>query len=174
MSDMIYRFRVILDCNEDIFRDIEIEYDASFEDLHNSIQQAFGFDGTQMASFYKSNDDWDQGEELPLFGMDGKQESMGDFAIHQKLSAKNERMLYVYDFLSMWTFFVEVMDLYDPESSVDYPHLVMSVGETPDEAPDKDWDSSSEKSSSGPKDIFDGDDSFDQFGYDEDDGSSYY
>ena len=57
---MIYRFRVILDSRQDhVFRDIEIPYDASFEDLHNSIQQAFGFDGTQMASFYESNNDWE-------------------------------------------------------------------------------------------------------------------
>ena len=47
---MIYRFRIILDTEEDIFRDIEIEQSASFEDLHNSITQSFGFDGTEMAS----------------------------------------------------------------------------------------------------------------------------
>ncbi len=173
---MIYRFRVILDSNDDIFRDIEIQYDASFEDLHNSIQQAFGFDGTQMASFYDSNDDWEQGDELPLFAMGDDQPGMADLAIHQKLENKNERMLYVYDFLSMWTFFVEVMDMYEPESGVDYPNLALSVGNTPDEAPDKDWDSAGEEGSSGggSGDIFDGDDSFDQFGYDDSDGSAYY
>lgn len=172
---MIYRMRVILDSQEDIFRDIEIQHDASFEDLHNSIQQAFGFDGTQMASFYDSNDDWEQGDELPLFAMGDDQDGMSDLAIHQRLEKKNQRMLYVYDFLSMWTFFVEVMDIFEPESGVDYPQLVLSVGNTPDEAPDKDWEGSADgEDSKGSGDIFDGDDSFDQYGYDDEDGGSYY
>ena len=55
---MIYRFRVILDHKnkEDIFRDVEIRKTDTFEDLHNVITQSFGFDGSEMASFYLSND----------------------------------------------------------------------------------------------------------------------
>ena len=34
---MIYKFRVILDAEEDIFRDIAIESDNTLEDLHNAI-----------------------------------------------------------------------------------------------------------------------------------------
>ncbi|RLD25862.1 MAG: hypothetical protein DRI70_06475, partial [Bacteroidetes bacterium] len=66
---MIYRFRVILDAHEDVFRDIEIEAVANLEDLHNTITQAFGFAGQEMASFYVSNDLWQQGEEIALFEM---------------------------------------------------------------------------------------------------------
>ena len=42
---MIYRFRVILDndSNDDIFRDIEIRKNDTLEDLHNTINQSFGF-----------------------------------------------------------------------------------------------------------------------------------
>ena len=66
---MIYRFRVILDndTEDDIFRDIEIRETDSLEDLHNAITQSFGFDGLEMASFYVSNEDWDQGEEISMF-----------------------------------------------------------------------------------------------------------
>ena len=49
---MIYKFRAILDAEEDIFRDIAIEKEATLEDLHNALVNAFGFDGTEMASFY--------------------------------------------------------------------------------------------------------------------------
>ena len=58
---MIYRFRVILDAQEDIFRDIEIEQDATAEDFHNAITQAFGFGGQEMACFYISDEAWNQG-----------------------------------------------------------------------------------------------------------------
>ena len=66
---MIYRFRVILDTEEDVFRDLEIDQQASLEDLHNAINQSFGFDGGEMASFYKSDDQWNQGQEISLFDM---------------------------------------------------------------------------------------------------------
>ena len=52
---MIYRFRVILDAKEDVFRDIEINSENTLEEFHNSITQAFGFEGNEMASFYVSN-----------------------------------------------------------------------------------------------------------------------
>ena len=64
---MIYRFRIILDTDEDVFRDLEIRSSATLEDFHNAINQAFGFDGSEMASFYTSNDLWEEGEEISLF-----------------------------------------------------------------------------------------------------------
>ena len=64
---MIYKFRVILDAEEDIFRDIAIEKEANLEDFHNAIVNAFGFDGSEMAAFYTCDDDWTQDEEIPLF-----------------------------------------------------------------------------------------------------------
>lgn len=57
---MIYKFRVILDAEEDVIRDIAIESGDSLEDLHNTITQAFGFAGNEMASFYTSDDEWNQ------------------------------------------------------------------------------------------------------------------
>jgi hypothetical protein len=66
---MIYRFRIILDTKEDIFRDLEIEPSSSLEDFHYAIAQSFGFGGQEMASFYTTNENWEQGEELPLLDM---------------------------------------------------------------------------------------------------------
>ena len=68
---MIYRFRAILDHDnkEDIFRDIEIRKTDTFEDLFNVLTQSFGFDGSEMASFYISDDQWQQGQEIALFDM---------------------------------------------------------------------------------------------------------
>ena len=66
---MIYRFRIILDAPGDIFATLEIEATASLEDFHYAIAQAFGFGGSEMASFYTTNEEWEQGEELPLLDM---------------------------------------------------------------------------------------------------------
>ena len=80
---MIYRFRVILDIQEDVFRDIEIEGESTFEDFHNTITQSFGFGGQEMASFYLSNELWEQGEEIALFDMG---EKPGDVMVMEETS----------------------------------------------------------------------------------------
>ena len=79
---MVYKFRVILDAEEDIFRDIAIEEKDTLEDLHNALVNAFGFDGMEMAAFYTCDDKWNQDEEIPLFDTGdtpGEGLTMGDY-----------------------------------------------------------------------------------------------
>ena len=139
---MIYRFRAILDndTEEDIFRDFEIRENDTMEDLHNVITQSFGFDGTEMASFYISDDEWNQGEEISLFDMsDGLNQVklMNETTIADIVHEAQTKLIYVYDFLSMWTFFVELAEIVDEAESVDYPNLIFAHGQIPDEAPEK-------------------------------------
>lgn len=134
---MIYRFRIILDVKEDVLRDIEIEETATFEDLHHAITQAFGFLGNEMASFYRSDQEWTQGEEMPLEAMDPSQESCGDQALNSVISADQHHLIYVYDFLNLWTFFVELMEVGETITGTTYPNLIHAQGEVPEEAPEK-------------------------------------
>jgi len=136
---MIYRFRVILDTEEDVFRDLEIDQTASLEDFHNAINQSFGFDGGEMASFYKSDDQWNQGEEISLFDMsDGTVHVrlMNETLVEDVISEAETRLLYVYDFLSMWRFMVELGEIAKREEGVTYPNLMFVHGQIPDEAPE--------------------------------------
>src|SRR5690554_934006 len=102
MTDkMIYRFRIILDTDEDVFRDIEIQDSATLEDFHNTITQAFGFDGNEMASFYKANEFWEEGEEIALFDLGdipGEIRVMNETFIEDVVSREETRLIYVYDF----------------------------------------------------------------------------
>ncbi len=139
---MIYRFRIILDTHEDVFRDIEIEASATLEDFHNAITQSFGFDGQEMASFYTSNDLWEEGEEISLFDVSdepGGLRIMGETNLEDIVDEENTRLLYVYDFLNMWTFMVELADIADAETGTIYPNLMYSHGQIPEEAPEKEF-----------------------------------
>src|SRR5690606_23319371 len=123
---MIYKFRIILDAEEDVFRDIEIESTDTLEDLHNATVQAFGFDGTEMASFYTSDDEWNQGEEIVQFDMsEGTEEVriMGETVIEDLLDEDNRNLIYVYDYFNMWTIFVELAALYEIECMENNPNL---------------------------------------------------
>lgn len=139
---MIYRYRVILDANEDVFRDIEIEASANLEDLHNSITQAFGFAGQEMASFYESNDQWEQGDEIPLFDMSevpGSLTTMHEMILEDVNHESSTKLIYVYDFLNLWTFLVELAEIAEREEGRTYPNLMFAHGEIPEEAPDKEF-----------------------------------
>lgn len=136
---MIYRFRIILDAKEDILRDIEIEASATLEDFHYAIAQAFGFAGSEMASFYRTNEAWEQGEEIPLLDMDEGIVPMGQEQIDSIFTAENHHLIYVYDFLALWTFFVELIEIGEPELTTLYPNLIFAQGEVPEEAPQKDF-----------------------------------
>lgn len=141
---MVYRFRVVLDTVEDVFRDIEILNNATLEDVHNAVTQSFGFDGTEMASFYVSDDEWNQGEEIVLFDMSeghNPVRMMNETLVDDVFSQHKTKMIYVYDFLSMWTFYVELADISDQVDGVDYPNLMFVHGQLPDSPPDKEFES---------------------------------
>ena len=141
---MIYRIRIILDVKEDVFRDIEIEATSTLEDLHHAITQSFGFLGNEMASFYKSNESWHQGEELPLESMENGS-NMRDEPLNKIFTSSQHHLIYVYDFLNLWTFFVELKETADIISSSSYPNLIYSKGDVPEEAPEKTFEADNEK-----------------------------
>lgn len=139
----IYRIRVILDVLDDVFRDIEIKENNTLEDLHNVINQAFGFDGSEMASFYITDEEWNQGEEIVLFDVNegqSKSRLMNETALNEVLSASQTKLIYVYDFLNMWTFYVELADIASPVDTTDYPNLLFAQGQLPDSPPEKQFE----------------------------------
>tara|TARA_R110000868_G_scaffold1389_7_gene10710 strand:+ start:1630 stop:2142 length:513 start_codon:yes stop_codon:yes gene_type:complete len=142
---MIYRFRVILDndTDEDVFRDLEIRETDSLEDLHNIINQSFGFDGTEMASFYISDDIWNQGDEISLFDLseDTSVKLMNETAINSIVHEMQTKLIYIYDFFNLWTFYVELAEIVDETEGADYPNLMFVKGQIPDVAPEKFFES---------------------------------
>lgn len=139
---MIYRFRIILDNDTDdaIFRDVEVRQTDSLEDFHNVVTQAFGFDGSEMASFYISDENWTQGEEISLFDMsEGTTEVrlMNETILEDVVHENQTKLIYVYDFFNLWTFFVELAEIVDEAEGIDYPNLLYVHGQIPNDAPEK-------------------------------------
>ncbi len=136
---MIYRFRIVLDVLDDVFRDIELRENSTLEDLHNAICQAFGFNGTEMASFYSSDDQWNQGEEFVLFemGEGNPVRMMDETLLNDILSEDQTKLIYIYDFLNMWTFYVELAEITEPKDGQNYPNLLFAHGVLPETPPEK-------------------------------------
>ncbi|MFD1015973.1 IS1096 element passenger TnpR family protein [Winogradskyella rapida] len=147
---MIYRFRIILDndTEDDVFRDIEIRENNTMEDLHNVITQSFGFDGMEMASFYISDEQWNQGEEIAMMDMSENGNTvrmMNETVINTVAHEASTRLIYVYDFMNMWTFYVELGEIVEEAEGTDYPNLMFVHGQIPDEAPEKTFEAEQEE-----------------------------
>lgn len=138
MGKEIYNFRVLVDTpdEEDVFRDIAIESNAPFEHLHLAIQDAFGFDNSQMASFYLADELWDRGLEIALMDVSTGNDpvlSMATTPINQCINEEQKRALYVFDFLLMWTFFVELVGTSKGDDNLEYPMLLLEFGKAPNQ-----------------------------------------
>lgn len=136
----MYKIRVILDTEEDVIRTIMVDHKINLETLHQNIANAFGFDGSEMASFYLSDSEWNQGQEIPLFNMSetGDGISMENTLLEAAMEFVESKMIYVYDFLNMWTFYVEVLEI-SKETQPNLPKTLLSVGEIPEQAPNKEF-----------------------------------
>ena len=136
---MIYRLRVILDndTKEDILRDVEIYKNSNLTDLHELILLSFNFSADQMASFYTVDEDWNQINEISLMNFDESTDSMDSMLIANVLDNQNTKLLYIYDFMNMWTFYVELIEEAEEIYNILYPRIIFSVGNVPEKAPEK-------------------------------------
>ena len=132
------KFRVLLDTskNGEVFRDILISENENFESFFQEILNCYEFKGNQMASFYVSNENWDKGEEISLLDLVGGEEHptldiMKDTPIKKHLSEPNQKFILVYDFLKMWIFLIELIEI--QEQTPSSPQLLISVGDSPSE-----------------------------------------
>lgn len=139
----VMKFRTLLDTEDDVFRDIEIPEDATLKELHEQVQHAFGLSGQEMASFYLSDDQWNKGEEFPLIDMGDEEESqrtMDTVPLKELVSGEGDdeelKLIYVYNFLNMWIFCLDLVKRYEAEQDQDYPRIAMAIGEPPKESAD--------------------------------------
>lgn len=133
-----YKFRVLLDNENDaeIFRDIVINQNASFEDFYRSITAAFEFSDEHMASFYVSNEEWDKGEEISLVDVNFDPDAdpvglMNTLNLEDRVQQSDQKFILVHDFMSMWIFLIELQGYVDEK--VDAPFVALSVGQAPRE-----------------------------------------
>ena len=129
-------FLVTLDDEQShVIREIGIAGSSHLEELHEQIVEAFGLNKGEMASFYFSNDEWEQLDEIPMMAFDENALLTMAQAKVADIFSTNNRLLYVYDFFNMWTFYIELK-----ESGADKKLGVLnSIGILPAVAPNKNF-----------------------------------
>jgi hypothetical protein len=130
----LFKFRVIMDTEQDVFRDIEIETESNFDALHKALLDAFDFEQGEMASFYLSDEEWSKGLEISLMDMGGVDEdslSMSTTILSDMVMKPGDKILYVYDFMRMWIFYIELMEVKKDKPSTIYPRVALAFGDAP-------------------------------------------
>ena len=139
----VYRFKVFLEDNEDVFRDIDIKAAQTFEQFHTIIQTAFKFDAKHAAAFFVSDDYWRKGQEITLRKEDlpldeeeirknvDPKKLMADAKIAKYIDMPHQRFVYVFDPAVKWTFLIEMIKIVDVNAKIEYPSIVKSIGSAP-------------------------------------------
>jgi len=130
----LFKFRVIMDTEQDVFRDIEIETESNFDALHKAVLDAFDFEQGEMASFYLSDEEWSKGLEISLMDMGGVDEdslSMSTTILSDMVMKPGDKILYVYDFMRMWIFYIELIEVKKDKPSTIYPRVALAFGDAP-------------------------------------------
>ncbi|MEI6507934.1 MAG: hypothetical protein WCO54_05575 [Bacteroidota bacterium] len=132
----LYKFKITFEEYDDIYRVIEIKSTQTFEELHKAILQSINFDTKQLASFYMSTDTWKKGQEITLEDMSENEENKTPVMKESKLSSyiidPHQKILYVYDFIEIWTFYIELIGIEVKEKAgVKYPLCSKTVGLAP-------------------------------------------
>ena len=143
----IYKFRILLEDNEQFFREIDVKANQTFEIFHKTLAESAGFDLSEMASFYICDSKWNKQMELCLCDMGTPGEdpdedddpkakkktsipvrTMCDTKLKDVIIDPHQHIIYVYDFLKMHTFFIELFKIKEADEKVTYPLIVKSTG----------------------------------------------
>lgn len=129
----VLKFRIYLEEDDSVYRDVAIKHTQSFQDLHTVILKAFEFDSKHGATFYRSNDHWQRGREISLekYNKAYKVEPllMSETTIGSEIRDPNQKFVYVYDFTKNWSFLVELISVSKEESGkLSYPAVIRTEG----------------------------------------------
>ncbi len=129
----ILKFRIYLEEDDAVYRDVVIKHTQSFADLHYTILKAYEFDSKHQATFYRSNDKWLRGREISFEKYDKEYVAppllMNETTIGSEIRDTNQRFIYVYDFAKNWVFLVELINVSKDESAkTEYPSVSRKEG----------------------------------------------
>ena len=130
---MKYSIRITLESKDDVIREIEIKSDCFLNELHSYIVEVFNLDSKELASFYVIDSELELQQEIPLLSFEENDSSMDNTKTNSLLIEENDKLLYVYDYMKMWRFLIELIAI---ENDFTENSCTLKIGEIPNEAPE--------------------------------------
>ncbi|WP_439505862.1 IS1096 element passenger TnpR family protein [Sediminibacterium sp.] len=111
----VLKFRIYLEEDDAVYRDIVIKHNQNFLDLHFAILKSFEFDSKHQATFFRSNDNWLRGREISYAKYDKPYRVepllMAETTIGSEIQDVNQKFIYEYDFAKGWVFLVALISV---------------------------------------------------------------
>ncbi|BAG83744.1 MAG: hypothetical protein Pg6B_05420 [Candidatus Azobacteroides pseudotrichonymphae] len=131
---MVYRFVLVSDEVNNFRRDITIDSEATFFQLHETILSSVNYTKDQFTSFFICNNDWSREMEITLIDMESNSDRniyvMGSCQLSEYLNEKEQKLVYVFDQLNDRCFFIELCEIIHGENQ-DNPRIVKLAGNPP-------------------------------------------
>ncbi|MBI2283221.1 MAG: hypothetical protein HYU71_05895 [Bacteroidetes bacterium] len=129
----ILKFRIYLEEDDAVYRDVVIKHTQNFQELHFAILKSYEFDSKHKATFYRSNDNWQRGREISFERYDKPYVAepllMAEVTIGSEIRDTNQKFIYEYDFEKHWLFLVELINVSKEESNkLAYPAVTRVEG----------------------------------------------
>ena len=130
----ILKFRVYLEEDDTVYRDIALKHMQTFYELHQSILKAYEFDSIHEAIFFRSNDLWQRGRAISLEKYEGVEYKvdpldMIETIIGSEIKDTEQKFIYVYDLKKNWTFHIQLINISKEENpKLTYPAITRKEG----------------------------------------------
>jgi hypothetical protein len=148
---LVFQFKVALDHQKRIYRNIEILENQTLADLHQTIYFAFDRYDEHLYSFYltktaikstRSRYNFPEytvvlkaGTNMMSFDEDEKQDAtqinIGKLNLQEK-----DKLYYLFDYGDCWWHEITLLSIFETEDTTRYPKIVKISGKSPDQYPD--------------------------------------
>ena len=130
----VYSIKISVKDDPDIFRIIDVDANHPLIVLHKAILNSVHFEDGELASFYQNYNSRSDREEFCLTEMQKEKGAtlMKDVSIADVLKETGDKLTYIYDFLNMWNFEVELESIRKEKlENEKLPKLIKSSGDDP-------------------------------------------
>ena len=131
---MIFKFLILSDEVDDFKREINIDADATFLDLYNTIIDSVGYSKEEMASFFLSDDKWRKKQEITLVEMDTDSDVdsfvMEDCVLSDYLEDEKQKLMFVFDYFNDRALYIELSEII-PGKNLNKAVCTFSEGDAP-------------------------------------------
>jgi len=154
---LVFKLKVSLLGNEEIYRIIEIIGNQTLNDLHKIIFEAFDRFDEHLYSFYltrgkisnirdvRKYPEYSHPmllEESLIYGKSKEKFNTEETEIDSLKLKENDRLYYIFDYGDQWWHEIEIISIRNEENPKGYPKVVYAAGESPKQYPppeDKDY-----------------------------------
>ncbi|NLC49383.1 MAG: plasmid pRiA4b ORF-3 family protein [Bacteroidales bacterium] len=112
---MIFKFSLVSDEVANFRREIQIDGDDTFFDLHKAIMECSGYEEAEITSFFMCDDWWVRKQEISLIELDTDSDVdvyvMEEETLSDWLDEEKQKMRFVFDYSVDRGFFMELSEM---------------------------------------------------------------